>query len=721
MRKLVLSLLLLMAAVPLSADEGMWLFNRPPLQQLQQRYGFQPTQAWLDHLQKSSVRFNSGGSGSFVSANGLIVTNHHVGLDCLQKISTPEHDYIKDGFEAKTRAAEVKCVDLELNVLMGIEDVTARVNAAVTPGMAVSEAERARRAVMNTIEQESLSASGLRSDVVTLFQGGEYHLYRFKKYTDVRLVFAPEVGIAFFGGDPDNFEYPRYNLDVAFFRAYENGQPVKPSDSLKFSTTGPAEGDLVFVSGHPGSTERLKTVAELQFVRDLRLPFTLMNLRRREVLLRTYAERSAENARRALDAIHSVQNSRKALLGQLGGLQDPSVMEAKMRAEQALRERVNADPQMKAQYAEAWDQIARLIERQRGDYAERYFLSSGNAFGGDLFAKARTIVRYVNEVPKPNADRLREYRESNLESLRQGLLSAAPIHKDLEIILLADTLANWMENTPNDPLIKQVLAGKSPRARAAELVNGTTLDQISAREALLKGGASTVNSSTDPMIQLALLVDPRARELRRTFEEEVQEPLRQEYAKVANATFRASNGNIYPDATFTLRLSFGEVKGYSGNGGPAFPAFTTIAGLYQRATEHQNVAPFDLPKSWIANKSKVSMSTPFNFVATADIIGGNSGSPVVNRNNEFVGIVFDMNLPSLVYNFAWKEEDTRTVAVHSKGILESLRNVYGATGLVSELLGPNTNSAMPASQTSSSSITDTAETSDAARTRLVKQ
>lgn len=687
MRKTLVSLLLVLLALPAASDEGMWLFNRAPLQQIKQRYGFEPTAQWLEHLQKASVRFNSGGSGSFVSPDGLVITNHHVGLDCLAKLGTAQRDYVKTGFRAKTRAEEVPCHDLELNVLMSIEDVTSRVNGAVTPGMSSADAERARRATMNAIEKESSDKTGLRSDVVTLFQGGEYHLYRYKKYTDVRLTFAPEVGIAFFGGDPDNFEYPRFNLDIAFFRAYENGKPVKSEHYLPFSATGPSENELVFVSGHPGGTERLKTVAELEFIRDLRLPWTLDYLRRREVLLNIYAKRSEENARRADDLLRGIENSRKAYLGQIGGLQDPAVMAVKAADENAVRMKVGADPQIASQYGDAWSQIAVLTEKNRQTYVERWFLgtTTSGAFWSDLFSKARTIVRYADETAKPNAERLREYRESNLESIKQSLFSEAPIYTDLEIVRLADSLAFWMERFPNDPLVRQVLAGKSPTQRAMELVNGSKLTNVAERKRLIEGGASAVAASNDPMIQVARLIDPRARELRKAYEEQIEEPLRQAYAKVAQARFRTSGGAMAPDATFTLRLTYGATKGYSGNAGPAFPWVTTYGGAYERAAEHKNVPPFDLPKSWLDSKSKVKLDTPFNFVLTTDIIGGNSGSPVTNRNNEFVGIVFDMNIPSLVFNFSWKDEDARTVAVHSKGILEALRTIYGATELVSEL------------------------------------
>src|SRR5947208_1410681 len=356
MRKGILILLLVVGTTAV-ADEGMWLFNRPPRQLLKQRYNFDPTQPWLDHLQKASVRFNNGGSGSFVSADGLILTNHHVGLDCLAKISSAKKDYIATGYHARTHADEVKCVDLELNVLMSVEDVTPRVNAAVQTGMSAADAQRARRAVMNTIEQESAQKSGLRSDVVTLFQGGEYHLYRYKKYTDVRLVFAPEVAIAFFGGDPDNFEYPRYDLDICIFRAYENGKPVKVVDYLRFSPTGPQDGDLIFVSGHPGGTNRLNTLEHLEFFRDYTYPFTLNTLRRREVLLDTYAERSAENDRRAHDELFGIKNSRKAYIGRIAGLQDPANMKKKADSESALRQKVAADPQLTAAYGDAWQMV----------------------------------------------------------------------------------------------------------------------------------------------------------------------------------------------------------------------------------------------------------------------------------------------------------------------------------------------------------------------------
>ncbi len=688
MRKSLLAVLGLLLALPLAAaDEGMWLFNRTPNAIFKQRYNFEPTQAWLDHLQKSSIRFNSGGSGSFVSADGLALTNHHVGLDCLAKISTKDHDYVTTGYHAKTHAEEVKCVDLELNVLQSIEDVTARVNASVTPGMTTAAAQAARRGVMSAIEQESVQKTGMRSDVVTLFQGGEYHLYRYKKYTDVRLVFAPEVGIAFFGGDPDNFEYPRYDLDVCFFRAYENDKPVHPADYLKWSETGAKDNDLVFVSGHPGSTSRLNTFAHLQFFRDVAYPFTLNIFRRREVLLTNYAQRSIENDRRAHDELFGIKNSRKAYLGRIAGLQDPAVLKAKGATEALMRQQVTRDPQLNAAYGDAWQNVDAAIATYRPIYTEFRFVEGGLAFNSSLFQTAKTLLRLGDESTKPNGERLREYRESNLPSLKQALYSEAPIYEDLETVTLADSLSNWIEVAPNDPLVQQVLAGKSPQERASELVRGTKLRDVAARKALGEGGQAAVDASNDPMIQVARMVDARARELRRQYDDNIAEVLRQSYAKIANAQFKTSGGETYPDATFTLRLSYGTVKGFTENG-QAVSWETEIGGTFAHAAEHGNEGEFKLPASWMAKKSLLeSDKTPYNFVMTADIIGGNSGSPVVNRNNEFVGIIFDGNIQSLPWDYQFDDRVGRAVAVHSAGILDALRKVYGVTGLVKELTG----------------------------------
>lgn len=670
---------------PVAADEGMWLFNNPPRKTLQEKYGFEAGPEWLTHLQRSSVRFNSGGSGSFVSSDGLVMTNHHVGADALHKLSTKQRDYLRTGFYARTRQEEVKCLDLELNVLMSIEDVTARVNAAVKPGMGHAESQQARRAAMNGIEDESLRKTGLRSDVVTLYHGGMYHLYRFKKYTDVRLVFAPEQAIAFFGGDPDNFEYPRYDLDVCFFRVYEDGKPARITHFLRWSKAGAGDGELVFVSGHPGHTSRLNTVAHLKFLRDQVFPALLDRILRREVVLSAYSNRSVENARRAKDDLFMYQNSRKARMGGQLGLLDPALIGQRQAEETRLRAAVAADPQLTAACGSAWEDIEASLRVWKSIYDQHVYLEQGVGFNSQLFFIARTLLRLAEEQAKPNAKRLREYRQSNLDSLRQALFSQAPLYEDFEVVKLTDSLVALAETFGADSdLVRRVLAGRSPQQRATQLIRGSRLVDVAARQALAEGGLSAIRSSQDPMIQLARLVDEPARQARKTYEERVEEPQRQAYARIAKARFSAFGADVYPDATFTLRLAFGTVKGYTERG-QQIPPWTTMGGTFQHAAEHNNREPFELPKSWIERKDKLDLATPMNFVFTADIIGGNSGSPVVNRNAELVGIVFDGNLQSLVWDFAFSDKEGRAVAVCSPAIVEALRKIYDAGSLADEL------------------------------------
>lgn len=681
----VLVLFLLLTSVAL-ADEGMWLYSDPPLGLLQERYGFKPDQEWLDHLRLASVRFNNGGSGAFVSSEGLVMTNHHVAADTIQKLSSQGEDLIKTGFYAATRAEEKKAPDLELNVLVETENVTKRVKAAVKPDMTDAEAEKARRAAMSTIEQESLEETGLRSDVVTLFRGGEYHLYRYQRYTDVRLVFAPESGIAFFGGDSDNFEYPRYCLDVAFFHVYdEDGKPVKPESHLAFTTEGLKEGDLVFVSGNPGRTERLNTVAHLKFLRDTQYPHVLRVIRRLEVMLSTFGQRSIENTRRAQDELFGVQNARKAYLGGLAGLQDPALMSRKVRAEERLRDAVLDDKELREQFGDPWAEVVDSVDVATRIYPSYYLLERGRAFDSQLFGHARTLVRLALESQKPNADRLREYRESNLESLEQELFSTAPIYKDLETRKLADSLSMFLEweGADND-LVQKVLAGKSPRERAAALVEGTRLDDPDFRRRLADGGMTALQATSDPMIELALLVEKPSRQLRDRWTDEVEGPQNTAYGNIAQAMYETGGKGLYPDATFTLRLAFGVVKGYVEEG-RKLPAFTTFEGLYERAEEHENRRPYDLPERWVKARPKLDLATPFNFVSTPDITGGNSGSPVVNGDGELVGIIFDGNIQALVLDFVYSDEQARAISVDARGIVEALTKVYEAESLVEEL------------------------------------
>ena len=681
----------------------MWLFNAPPLKQLKEKYQFEPTPQWLEHLQKTSVRFNSGGSGSFVSANGLVITNHHVGADCLQKFGDEQHNYLRDGFYAKTQAEEKKCVDLELNVLMSIEDVTARVNGAVKSGMpglpagasaqAGEQAANARKAVIAAIEKESKDKTGLRSDVVTLYQGGAYHLYRYKRYDDVRLVFAPEQQSAFYGGDPDNFEYPRYDLDICIFRVYENGQPAKIDNFLKFNPNGPSDGELTFVSGHPGKTDRQLTLDELADTRDRYLPYVLRMFNRREVLESAYSARSFENARKAREDLFGTQNNRKRYDGYLAGLLDPQIWSQLKTREQKLRDAIARDPKLKSTIA-AYDRIKRAqaeiaknaplynyLEQERPSIIG---YRQPRAFVGDLFKYARLLLRAVDERAKPNGERLPQFRDSARESLELELFSTEPIYDDYEILLLTDSLTDFATQFgEGNSLVQKVLAEKSPHARAAELVSGTKLKDVAVRRELYSKDAAALQAAHDPMLDLARLIDGPAREARKTYDAQ-EEIEKQAYAEIARARFAIEGTGSFPDATFTLRLSYGTVRGYEQDG-KQIPAFTDFVGLYQRSAEHDNKPPFDLPQRWIDKKANLNLATHFDFVSDADIIGGNSGSPVVNKDNEFVGIIFDGNIQSLVLDCIYTNTQARAVSVDSAAIIEALRKVYDAGALANEL------------------------------------
>jgi hypothetical protein len=683
-RLLIFGLILALATPLALADEGMWLYNAFPKDRVQKQYGFLPTQAWLDHLRLASVRFNNGGSGSFVSADGLAFTNHHVGADCIGKLATSGADYMKTGFYAKTQADEAKCPDLELNVLVGIDDVTAKVKAAAPAAMSAADAGQAQRSAMSAIEKDCTTSTGLRCDVVTLYSGEVYNLYKYKKYTDVRLVFAPEFDAAFFGGDPDNFTFPRYDLDITFFRIYENDKPVHLDHYLQWSKVGVKDGELIFVSGHPGNTDRLKTVAQLQFLKDVDYPSRLASYKRRIANLEKFSAESAENARIAQEDIFGLQNAQKAINGEYEGLNDLSVMSQINTAE---REREKAYMDKHAGEPNPWEEISSAVKVNREIYDTLTYVERRRGFSSDLASHARTLVRSAEEKSKPNGNRLREYRDSALPSLEQGLFSTAPVYKNLETATLAVALAQMQEALgPDDAAVKASLGGKSPEEAAKALIGGTKLDDVAVRKQLYEGGKAAVDASTDPLIVLMRNVDPEARAVRKRFDDEVDAAVRRDGATIARARFAQAGFTQPPDATFTLRLSYGTVKGYEENG-KKVPYFTTFAGAFQHAEEHGSKPPYNLAGSWPKMKSKLKLETPLNYVSTADIIGGNSGSPTVNKAGEVVGIIFDGNIQSLVLDFYYDDRQSRAVSVDSRGIIEALREIYGANALASELTG----------------------------------
>ncbi len=695
-KTLVLLTLALLAQRRVVADEGMWIYNHLPTKQLKEKYGFEPTAAWTERLMKSSVRFNSGGSGSFVSSTGLVLTNHHVAADTLAKISTPEHNYYRDGFLAKGLADEVPAPDLELNQLLEIVDVTDRINKAVAAETA-DKAQQTRQAEIARIEQESTEQTKLRSDVVTLYQGGAYHLYRYKKYTDVRLVFAPEFSIAFFGGDADNFEYPRHDLDMAIFRVYENGKPAKIDHFLKWSASGAKENELIFVSGHPGRTSRLLTVDALKFQRDVRVPQQLNLLRRREILLQQFAADGDEFARRAKKDLFSIQNNRKRMIGMIQALHDPRLFDTKKQAEVNLRfGGGSATPLHSGRKAETalaidpWDRISAANEHHAHLFKRHLLLEFGAGFYSDLFGIARSLVRMAAEDAKPNEKRLAEYRDSGRESLKRKIFSPAPIYEDLERAKLADSLALLLEELHHEPeVLGKALAGKGPVVRAAELINGTKLKDVEERKRIAAGGWKAIEASTDPLIILARDIDERARLIRKEYESSVEEPERQAYGEIAKIRFAKYGTSVYPDATFTLRLSFGTVQGIdaaTSGTNERIPAWTTLGEAFEYSASHGEKEPWKLPTRWHERKAKVDPTTPFNFASTCDIIGGNSGSPVVNRDGELVGLIFDSNLLALGGEYLHSSPTGgRAISVHSAGMLEAMRKIYDAGRLADEL------------------------------------
>ena len=682
----IFSLILVLSLfIPIHADEGMWLFNMPPSSLLKAKYNFNITTEWLEHVQLASVRFG-GASGSFVSPDGLVLTNHHVGQGAIQNLSTKDRDLMKTGFYARTRAEELKAPGLELMVLQEIEDVTTKVLGAEKSDMTAVQAAAAKDKVIAALEKESSEKTGLRSIVVNLYSGSMFHLYKYKVYTDVRLVFAVEYPAAFFGGDPDNFTYPRYDLDITLFRIYENDKPLNSKHYLKWDTAGVKEGDLVFASGQPGSTGRLLTLAQMEFLRDVSYPYTISNYERRRTLLKEFSSRGPEYARQAQGPLFGIENSLKATIGYQSGLLDKKLMEKKTKEEQALRGAVKKDPALDKEFSKAWDELADAQKKFASFFKAYRFFEGGAGFSTGYFNTARTLVRLAMEKGKLNDERLREYRDASLPSISRRMLAVTPIYDELEIFNLTDSLIQLQKEFGNYQEVKWLFAGKLAEDVAKDLVTGTKLRDVEVRKKYLDSELDAVYLSDDPMIKLALLVDPISRGLRKKYQTEVESVETRNGALIARALFKLKGTSIPPDATSTLRLSFGAVKTYMETG-KKIPFATTFQGLYDKAAKFKNKPPYELPASFIKNKAQLKLNTPLNFIATCDSIGGNSGSPVINRKGEFSGVLFDGNIQSLPARFVYSDQQNRSVMVHSQGIIEALLKIYNAKPLVDELLG----------------------------------
>ena len=667
------------------AEEGFWPYNLVPKAAIKAKYKFDATEQWLKHLQLATVHFG-GATGSIVSPKGLILTNHHVGLRSLQQLSTAEKDLVKNGFYAPTPADELKVPGLSLRVLQSIEDVTAKVAEAVKPGMTPQEISAARQKAIQAIQGEP--QAGVNKQVVPLYAGAVHHLYTYKVYSDVRLVFGVEYQTGFYGGDADNFTYPRYNVDVSMFRLYENDKPAETPNYLKWSAKGSSDGELVFTSGHPGATQRLNTMAHLKYRRDLALPFAIASGEMREAAVKKWMSLSAENARQATSDLFGIQNSLKNQRGQLAGLRDPAVMAMKEASETRLRAELAKSPEKQKELGDAWNVIEKSLDVARQIDAERNFIANAAGLNSTLFAQARELVRSAYAPQSAGASGRGAGGRGGQAGPGGGRGGAQPaVNLQREKINLTESLAFMQKHLGADhAIVKRILAGKTPEARATELVDGCRLTDSEIRSLLRAGGKATIDVSTDAMIVLARALEADAQAITKRYEDEVVAVQAAAYPKIGQAVFVVDGAKAYPDATSTLRLSYGTVKGYVEDG-KKVPPYTYTAGLYERAAQHAGQPDFALAPRWVDAKAALDPKTPFNFVSTNDIVGGSSGSPVVNKRGEIVGLIFDGNIQMLPGYFVYAETVNRAVSVDSRIIIEALRKVYKADALANEIAG----------------------------------
>ncbi len=659
----------------------MWTFEAPPFDYWKARYGFTPPAAWLDHVRLASVRLPNC-SASFVSSNGLVMTNHHCARECITAVSTPDSNFQELGFVARSQADERKCKGLYVDQLQSIEDVTDKIQGAIKARAAAQQVAE-RNAAITQIQDACAAETKLTCQVVSYYQGGIYSLYRFKRFDDLRLVMAPEEAISFFGGDPDNFTFPRYDLDLTLLRVYVNGAPFRPKDYLKWSEAGAKEGEVVFVTGNPGSTGRLLTVAQMEFLRDVQYPAQLASYDRNLAVLREVSQKDDQTRRALENQIFSLQNSKKAVTGYLSGLQDSSLMAKKRAFERDFRRRVAADPKLKARYGTSWDAIASAQKEQAAIAKQQRWYSFS---GSPLLNVAGGIVRVPEQAKLPDSLRLPQYRGGGLELIRSALLGQAPSDPEQDKQMLQAWLTEAGKDLPrNDPFLKAFLGGRSPEVAAEAAVNGTTLGDSAARAALIEGGPAAVAASKDPLVVLARKLNPIAMRVQQRAAR-LGDVASANAEKVGQAIFAAYGRSLPPDATFSLRISDGVVKSFPMNGTIA-PYKTSFYGLYGRSAEFDDKPPFRLPERWKTHRDRLDLAQPLDFAFTGDIIGGNSGSPVINQNAEVVGLVFDGNIQQLPNRFLFTDEVARAVAVHSEGIIESLRKVYEADRIANELEG----------------------------------